>query len=59
MLLLGLLEEEEFLAALSKAAYRNHVRVRWVARGSQSSDHPMLIEFPEGRYLKSWFGQIG
>jgi 23S rRNA (cytosine1962-C5)-methyltransferase len=54
----GLLEEEDFLAALGKAAYRNGARVRWVARGSQSPDHPMLLEFPEGRYLKSWFGWV-
>jgi 23S rRNA (cytosine1962-C5)-methyltransferase len=55
----GLLEEEDFIAALSKAAYRNGVKVRWVARGSQSADHPMLLEFPEGRYLKSWLGWVG
>ncbi len=55
----GLLEEEDFTAALSKAAYRNQARVRWVGRGTQSADHPMLIEFPEGRYLKSWFGWVG
>lgn len=54
----GLLEEEDFIAALSKAAYRNGVRVRWVAQGTQSGDHPMLLEFPEGRYLKSWFGWV-
>lgn len=54
----GLLEEEDFLKALSKAAYRNRAGVRWVARGSQSADHPMSLEFPEGRYLKSWFGLI-
>lgn len=55
----GLLEEEDFEAALSKAAYRNGAKVRWVAKGSQSGDHPMLLEFPEGRYLKSWFGWVG
>lgn len=54
----GLLEEEDFLAALSKAAYRNHVSVRWIGRGAQASDHPMLAEFPEGRYLKAWFGFV-
>src|SRR6185437_1403611 len=42
----GLLEEDEFLATLSKAAYRNSASVRWVARGSQAPDHPMLAEFP-------------
>ena len=52
----GLLEEESFLQVLTKAAARNQRRVRWVARGSQSPDHPMLSEFPEGRYLKCWSG---
>lgn len=54
----ALLEEDEFLKALSKAAYRNRRKVRWAARGSQSADHPMLIEFPEGRYLKCWIGFV-
>lgn len=52
----GLFEEEAFLKVLSKAAYRNRRIVQWVARGSQSPDHPMLLEFPEGRYLKAWIG---
>jgi 23S rRNA (cytosine1962-C5)-methyltransferase len=52
----ALLEEVDFYEALSKAARRNDVQVQWIARGSQSSDHPMLLEFPEGRYLKSLFG---
>lgn len=52
----GLLEEEAFMKVLSKAAYRNQRGVRWVARGTQSPDHPMRLEFPEGRYLKSWIG---
>jgi 23S rRNA (cytosine1962-C5)-methyltransferase len=55
----GLLEEESFLKVLSKAAYRNKVPVRWIARGSQAPDHPMRIEFPEGRYLKAWIGYVG
>lgn len=54
----ALLEEEEFVKTLSKAAYRNRASVRWIARGSQAPDHPMLLEFPEGRYLKSWFGYV-
>lgn len=54
----ALLEEEDFYAALTKAAQRNQVQVQWIARGSQSPDHPMLLEFPEGRYLKSLFGIV-
>jgi 23S rRNA (cytosine1962-C5)-methyltransferase len=52
----ALLEESEFMRVLSKAAYRNRRRVRWVARGGQGPDHPVLAEFPEGRYLKAFIG---
>jgi 23S rRNA (cytosine1962-C5)-methyltransferase len=54
----ALLEEESFMHMLSKGALKNGVSVRWVGRGSQSPDHPMLIEFPEGRYLKGWIGIV-
>ena len=53
----ALLEEEEFLKTLTKAAHRNQVQMSWFARGTQAPDHPVLAEFPEGRYLKAWFGQ--
>lgn len=52
----ALLEEEAFTQGLAKAALRNSVQIRWVGRGSQAPDHPLLAEFPEGRYLKSWVG---
>lgn len=52
----ALLEEESFLEALSKGARRNSAQVSWVGRGAQSPDHPMWLEFPEGRYLKGWIG---
>lgn len=54
----GLLEEDAFEKMLSKAAYRNKVSVRWIARGTQAPDHPVLMEFPEGRYLKCQIGLI-
>jgi 23S rRNA (cytosine1962-C5)-methyltransferase len=54
----ALLEEESFLQVLTKASMRNQVNVQWVGRGSQSPDHPMLMEFPEGRYLKGWIGRL-
>ena len=54
----SLLEEEEFLKTLSKAAYRNRRKVRWIARGGGAPDHPVLAEFPEGRYLKCWIGVV-
>jgi len=54
----ALLEEEKFLQQLSKAAYRNRRNVRWFGRGSQAPDHPVTAEFPEGRYLKCFFGGV-
>ncbi|MBI2602798.1 MAG: class I SAM-dependent rRNA methyltransferase [Deltaproteobacteria bacterium] len=51
-----LLQEERFLEALAKGSRRNHRLVKWIARGTPSADHPMLAEFPEGRYLKAWIG---
>ena len=52
----ALLEEAAFDGALAKAARRNERTVRFVARGGQAPDHPVLLEFPEGRYLKCWVG---
>jgi 23S rRNA (cytosine1962-C5)-methyltransferase len=54
----ALLEEESLTQVLTKAAIRNQTQVQWIGRGSQSPDHPMLTEFPEGRYLKGWIGRI-
>ncbi len=54
-----LLEEADFLAVLHKAAGRAETPVRWVARGGQAPDHPVLAEFPEGQYLKCWIGVVG
>jgi 23S rRNA (cytosine1962-C5)-methyltransferase len=54
----ALLEEEDFLSAIGKAARRNGADLRLIARGSQSPDHPTLPEFPEGRYLKCWVGAV-
>lgn len=54
----ALLEEEELVRVLSKAAYRNRRFARWIGRGGQAPDHPVLAEFPEGRYLKCWIGYV-
>ena len=54
----SLLEEEVFVQQLSKAAHRNGRQVQWVGRGGQAPDHPALSEFPEGRYLKAFFGGV-
>jgi len=52
----GLLEEEAFGETLAKAARRQGRHFSWISRGGQSPDHPILAEFPEGRYLKAWIG---
>ena len=57
----GLFTEEAFGETLAKGARRNGLTgsgVQWVARGGQSPDHPLLADFPEGRYLKAWLGRI-
>ncbi|MBY0470248.1 class I SAM-dependent rRNA methyltransferase [bacterium] len=52
----GLLDEETFLQILSKAARRSTREIHWVGRGTQAPDHPVLAQFPEGRYLKAFIG---
>lgn len=58
----ALLEEEEFrnmlAKAIGRAKQRSGKRVSWVSRGMQSPDHPLIAEFPEGKYLKSWLGLV-
>lgn len=53
-----LLEESEFERTLAKASARSGRFVRWIGRGSQAIDHPIRMEFPEGMYLKAWFGRV-
>lgn len=50
----GLLEEEEFRDAIRKASLRNYTEVRSVLRGGHAADHPTLMQFPEGFYLKMY-----
>lgn len=50
----GLLEEEEFRDAIRKASLRNFPEVRSVLRGGHAADHPTLMQFPEGFYLKMY-----
>lgn len=54
----GLLEEEEFRDAIRKASLRNFSQVRSVLRGGHAADHPTLMQFPEGFYLKMYTHQI-
>lgn len=50
----GLLVEEEFRDAIRKASLRNSSRMRSVLRGGHAADHPTLMQFPEGFYLKMY-----
>ncbi len=52
------LSEEDFLALLSEAARdaKRKVQILWV--GGQDRDHPMLLGFPESKYLKCLFLRI-
>ncbi len=52
-------DEETMQKTLAKAAQRNRSFVRYVARGGMTPDHPMRPEFPEGHYLKAWYGITG
>jgi 23S rRNA (cytosine1962-C5)-methyltransferase len=52
-----LLDEESFAKQISKAGARHEKRIGWLARGTQALDHPLKLEFPEGRYLKMWIGR--
>ncbi|MGZ3742591.1 MAG: class I SAM-dependent rRNA methyltransferase [Pseudobdellovibrionaceae bacterium] len=48
----GLLEEEDFKEAIRKAIQRNNWQARNLTRGGHAADHPTIMQFPEGFYLK-------
>lgn len=50
------LSEEDLVDVLVNAQQRSARSLQWVGRGYQASDHPLLFEFPQGKYLKAWFG---
>ena len=54
----GLLEEKEFIEVLAKALRRQELQARCVARGGHAADHPNLMAFPEGFYLKMFLHQV-
>lgn len=51
------LSDQDFEDVIMAAESRSGSRFHWLARGYQGEDHPMLMEFPQGRYLKAWIGQ--
>lgn len=53
-----LLTDEDLVAAITKAAHRQNRVFRGITRGVQALDHPLRLEFTEGRYLKAWIGRV-
>jgi 23S rRNA (cytosine1962-C5)-methyltransferase len=49
---------EDFKESLRKAVLKSGVRARCLAYGGQGWDHPHLMSFPEGYYLKMILHQI-
>jgi 23S rRNA (cytosine1962-C5)-methyltransferase len=43
---------EEFLGAVKEAAFKAEADLQMVHQRFQPPDHPVLLQFPEGRYLK-------
>ena len=50
----GLLTEEDFIDSIKKSILRNKHVARVLAHGRHAPDHPMLLTFPEGFYLKMY-----
>jgi 23S rRNA (cytosine1962-C5)-methyltransferase len=46
------IREDTFFETVLRAAHESGRRLRWVARGMQSPDHPVLPDVPETGYLK-------
>ncbi len=51
-----LISDSDFEECLQKSESRSGAKFQWVMQGAQSPDHPVLFNFPEGRYLKAWYG---
>jgi 23S rRNA (cytosine1962-C5)-methyltransferase len=43
---------EEFASAIREAAAKTHTELQLLEERRQPADHPVLLSFPEGRYLK-------
>ncbi len=50
----GLLTEDDFSQILEKSLRRSLKQGYVLARGQHAADHPVRLQFPEGRYLKMW-----
>ncbi len=54
----GAVQMEEFKECLRKSILRSGKTVRCITYGSQGWDHPTLMTFPEGHYLKMVMHQV-
>lgn len=54
----GAVSEEDLQQAVGKALGRAGRSGQILARGQQGWDHPWLVNFPEGRYLKALITQV-
>jgi 23S rRNA (cytosine1962-C5)-methyltransferase len=52
------IREDTFIDVVVRASHEMNRRLRWVARGSQSPDHPILPEVAETQYLKFALFQV-
>jgi 23S rRNA (cytosine1962-C5)-methyltransferase len=43
---------EEFASAIREAALKTHADLQLLEEKRQPPDHPALLAFPEGKYLK-------
>ncbi len=51
-------KEEDMIHTLSKAATRGEAWIRCLNKGGQAADHPVLMSFAEGFYLKGFLFQV-
>lgn len=52
------LSDVDLVDVLTTAAGKSQKNMIWLAKGQQATDHPMLMEFPQGTYLNSWLGMV-
>ncbi|MCB0348917.1 MAG: class I SAM-dependent rRNA methyltransferase [Bdellovibrionales bacterium] len=48
----GLVNEEDFSNAIARAHQLSQKNLQWIYKGGHSPDHPWLLEFSQGYYLK-------
>lgn len=54
----GLFEESEMMETLRKALQRGEIEARCILHGGHSPDHPVLLSFSEGFYLKMFVHHV-